>query len=243
MTLAAHTLYEVMEATWPPAKRYDDGPVILRDGAGGGKRVSAATVRRALTAEDLPDAEAAMARMGQAPLFMVHEGEETLDILLDAQGYTVVDPVNIYAAPVAALAAIPLARVTTFTIWDPLAMMRDIWAEGGIGPARVAVMERAQCARTGLFGRHDNRPAATGYVGLHKGIAMVHALETLPRHRRAGLGKQMMCRAAHWAADQGAAHITAICTRANEAANALYPSLGMTVVGSYDYRIKGAAPT
>ena len=41
-----------------------------------------------------------------------------------------------------------------------------------------------------------------------------------------------------WAAAQGATHLSVLCTNANDAANALYSSLGMELVGQYHYRIK-----
>ncbi|MFK7938581.1 MAG: GNAT family N-acetyltransferase [Roseovarius sp.] len=233
-----HTLYDVVEVTWPPASRFDDGPLTLRNGAGGGKRVAAATARQPVTADKLPAAEAAMRAMGQTPLFMIRDGDAALDHLLEQHGYRIIDPVNLYVGDVALLTAEPPARVTTFTIWEPLAIMRDIWATGGIGPDRVAVMERAACPKTTIFGRDNNRPAGAGYVGIHKGIAMVHALEILEPHRGAGLGKQMMRRAALWASEHGAQRISAVCTQANEGANALYASLGLSLVGTYHYRIK-----
>ncbi|WP_371226095.1 GNAT family N-acetyltransferase [Roseovarius sp. 2305UL8-3] len=232
-------LYGVIEATWPPAVTKAQGPFTLRDGAGGGKRVSSATVEGVIAAEDLPAAESAMQAMGQTPLFMIRAGDETLDALLAAQGYDIIDPVNIYACPVDDLATLDLPRVASFAIWEPLAIMRDIWAKGGIGPERVAVMERARCPKTGLFGRHDNRPAATGYVAFHEGIAMVHAIEVLARDRRQGVGRNLMIQAARWAKQQGAEQISVICTQANKGANALYAFLGMRLVGHYHYRIKG----
>ncbi|WP_246162419.1 GNAT family N-acetyltransferase [Roseovarius faecimaris] len=235
-------LYDVCEATWPPARRFEEGVFTFRDGAGGGKRVSAATARQPVTADKLPRAEEVMRGMDQPPLFMIRDGEEALDALLAEAGYDVIDPVNLYACPMETLTAHPLPQVTTFTIWEPLAIMRDIWAAGGIGPARVEVMRRAQGPKTGLFGRLNARPAGTGYVGLHRGVAMVHALEILPDHRGQGLGGHMMRQAAHWAADQGGTHMSVICTQANTGANALYTSLGMRLVGTYHYRIKEDAP-
>jgi GNAT superfamily N-acetyltransferase len=47
--------------------------------------------------------------------------------------------------------------------------------------------------------------------------------------------------AARWAARQGAAELALLVTRKNVPANALYTSLGMSVVGSYHYRIKESA--
>lgn len=237
MTVPAAALYDVIEATWPAATSARIGPFTIRDGAGGGKRVSAATAEAEVTPDDLPFAETAMRALGQSPLFMIRDGQAALDTLLAAQGYDMIDPVNIYLAPVAPLAGADMPRVATFTIWEPLQIMRDIWAAGGVGAARVAVMERATCPKTGLFGRHDNRPSAAGYVGLHNGIAMVHALEVLARDRRLGLGRLMMLRAARWAQENGAGQIAVICTQANEAANALYAGMGFAHVGQYHYRI------
>ncbi|MFB9149272.1 GNAT family N-acetyltransferase [Roseovarius ramblicola] len=233
-----HALYAVTEATWPPAGTRALGPVTIRDGRGGGKRVSAATVAGAATGDDLDRAEAAMRALGQGPLFQVRTGDGALDAMLAARGYRTVDPVNLHVAPVAAFTCERLPRVTTFTVWEPLEIMRDIWAEGGIGPARVAVMARAAGPKTGLFGRLRDQPAAAGFVAIHDGIAMVHALEVRARHRRAGLGRLMMLQAAHWAAGQGARHLAVICTQANQGANGLYSAMGFSCVGTYHYRQK-----
>lgn len=243
MSPGVRELYEVCEVTWPPARRFHDDPFTFRDGQGGGKRVSATTARQAVTADKLPRAEEIMRGMGQPPLFMIREGEAELDALLAGAGYAVIDPVNLYACPLDLLTATPIPPVTAFTIWEPLSIMRDIWAQGGIGPGRIEVMRRADCPKTGLFGRLEGRPAGTGYVGLHKDTAMVHALEIHADHRGQGLGGHMMRQAAHWAAEQGGSHMSVICTQANTGANALYTSLGLELVGTYHYRIKEDAPS
>ena len=238
MTPDIRTLHAVTEATWPPAARHARGPVTIRAGAGGGKRVSAATVAGAVTEEDLGRAEAEMRALGQAPLFHLRAGEDALDARLAARGYARIDPVTIHVAPTGALTGARPPRVTTFTIWEPLAIMREIWAEGGIGAARVAVMERAAAPKTGLLGRLRDQPAAAGFVALHAGIAMVHALEVRPRHRRAGMGRLMMLQAALWAEAQGARHLAVLCTQDNAGANALYAAMGFSRAGTYHYRIK-----
>ncbi len=237
----APRLYAVTEATWPPARTEPLGPWTLRDGQGGGKRVSAATLREPgapVSRDALPEAEAAMRSMGQDPLFMIRHGDEALDAMLRAAGYEVIDPVNLYACPVGALTGEAPPPVTTFDIWEPMAIQLDIWKEGGIGPARIEVMRRAPAPKTTLFGRTKDRPAATGFVAIADGVAMIHALEVRSRERRAGLGRHLTRHAAHWAAAQGATHLGVLCTLANDAANALYSSLGMTLVGQYHYRIK-----
>lgn len=238
MTPDLATLYAVAEATWPPAARHALGPVTLRDGAGGGKRVSAATATLPVTAEEVARAEAAMQAGGQASLFQIREGEESLDRMLEGRGYRVVDPVNLLVAPVAALTGMRPPRLTTFAVWEPLEIMREIWAEGGIGPARVAVMERARVPKTGLFARHADQPAGAGYVAVHANVAMVHALEVRAGHRRAGVGRLMMVQAALWAEAQGARHLAVLCTQGNAAANGLYAAMGFAVAGTYHYRQK-----
>ena len=235
----ARRIYRAIEATWPPYKAVEAGPWVLREGAGGGKRVSAATARGAWDADvDLPAAEDAMRILGQDPLFMIRDGDQALDAELAQRGYRIVDPVNIYACPVWHLTDVPLPPVCVFTIWEPLAIMREIWAEGGIGPERLAVMQRAQGPRTGLFGRTQDKPAGVGFAAADEEIAMVHALEILPAFRRKGLGQWMMRGAAHWAADWGIEYLSVICTRSNSGANALYSGLGMHRIGHYHYRIK-----
>lgn len=240
MTLTPTQLYEACEGTWPPAHRFEQGPFLLRDGAGGGKRVSAATLRdgQDWDADALAEAEAEMRAREQAPLFMIREGDAAFDTALATAGYSVIDPVNMYVTDPAHLTGKPIPRVTTFTIWEPLAIMRDIWAEGGIGPARLDVMHRAKAPKTGILGRIDDQPAAAAYVAMHKGIAMLHALEVRERHRRKGLADWVMRAAAFWAVEQGASHLAVLCVQENTAANGLYQSLGFAPAGTYHYRIR-----
>ena len=70
---------------------------------------------------------------------------------------------------------------------------------------------------------------------------MLHALEILPIFRRHGLGRHLLIAAARWAQAQGALDLLLVVARANLAANALYASLGMGIVGQYHYRIRPAA--
>ncbi|WP_171178885.1 GNAT family N-acetyltransferase [Ruegeria sp. HKCCD8929] len=228
--------FDVVDGTWPAARYERCGPFLLREGRGGGSRVSAATGLAPATEADIEAAEAAMLAMGQKRIFMLRPGDEALDAQLAARGYKILDPVNIYACPSKQLTDLEVPRVTVFTLWEPLAIMREIWAQGGIGPERLAVMERAQGPKTGLLLRHRDKPGGTGFVAIHDGVAMVHALETLPAQRRQGLGQWAMRGAAFWALDNGAETLSVICTKANEGANALYRSLGMEIIGAYHYR-------
>ena len=222
---------ELMERSWPPAARHDIGPFRLRDGGGGGKRVSAATC---LGDWDLPALIAAEAAMTE-PLFVIWPGDEELDAALAARGYRVIDPVVVYEAALADLCA-DVPPLQTFAHWPPLAIAAEIWAEGGIGPGRLAVMTRAEGAKCTLLARHDDHPAGVAFVACVEGAALLHALEVRPSFRRLGVGESLLRGAANWAAAQGANRLLLVVTEQNLAARALYDRLGMRVVGQYHYR-------
>lgn len=236
MTAPADRVMAAIDGTWPARRFIEDGPWTLRDGDGGGKRVSAATVRGPASDADIPAAEAAMRALGQSPLFSLKPHDRVIDAALEARGYGIVDPSVVHAIDPARLTDVPVPRVTVFAIWEPLAIMAEIWAKGGIGPARLRIMDRAQGPKTALFGRHREMPAGTAFVAIHDGVAMLHALEILPHQRRQGMGVWMMRAAAFWARDHGADTLAVICTAANAPANALYASLGFRPVGQYHYR-------
>ena len=226
-----------IDGTWPPARIIDDGAWTFRDGQGGGQRVSATTARGGF-AGDIGAAEAGMAEMGQGRLFMIRPGEAGLDAALAERGYAVHDPVRAWVCAPEQLCDQAVPRVTVFAIWEPLAIMREIWEAGGIGAGRQAVMARAEGPKTALFGRWKDKPAATAFVAIHEGVAMLHALEVLPEQRRQGMAQWMMRAAAFWARDNGADTLAVLCTRANAGANGLYASLSMQPVAEYHYRRK-----
>ena len=221
----------LIDATWPAATISDVPGFRIRDGRGGGKRVSAATAREGWQADQIAGAEAAMRAVGQTPLFMIRDGEAALDAALEARGYRIVDPTVLRRASVDAIDDRDIPRVTAFTIWEPLAIMREIWAAGGIGPARLAVMDRVTAPKTAIFGRIKDQPAGVAFAALADQTVLVHAVEVLPRLRRNGLAQWMMRQAARWGRGQGARDIAILVTRANEGANALYASLGMAEMG------------
>jgi len=238
MTPTLSQLFDAMEATWPAAARRDVGPFTVRDGQGGGQRVSAATVNAPFIGADLTAAEAAMHSLGQTPLFQVREPGNALDLALDELGYGTRDHTLFYVLPIEKLTDRPIPRVTTFCIWEPLAIMREIWATDGITQTRLDVMARARC-KTAILARWNEKPAGAGFVAVHGGVAMVHSLVVLPHQRRQGVADWIMRQAAIWGQRQGATHIAVLCVAGNAGANALYRALGFEQVGGYHYR---AAP-
>ncbi len=239
MTLpSVHTLYDVIDATWPAADTTGVGPWMIRTGLLGGSRVSATTARHPAKIDDLPLAETEMQKRYQPCLFMIRDGDDALDAMLADAGYIIKDPVNLYAAPLSEIAAKKPPPITCFQVWPPLQAQHEIWAQGGIDAPRLAIMDRAMCRKSTFLGRANDRPAGTVFAGIHNNIAMLHALEIAPADRRQGLGKHLTQATAVWAQSQGASHLSLLATQANIGANALYASLGMQVVGQYHYRIK-----
>ena len=229
-------ILDAMEATWPPASTTNLGPWRLRDGKGGGKRVSATTLEGAFEEGAILFAEAAMQKRGEALLFQLGPDQSALDAALGARGYAIVDPVVIYAAKLADLPQTAPPDMTTFPHWPPLGIAVDLWAEGGIGPARLDVMQRAQGPKCAILARSGDRAAGVAFVALHGSVAMIHALEITPLLRRNGSARHIMQRAVQWARLNNAMDMGLAVTSANAPARALYASFGMQVVGQYHYR-------
>ena len=202
--------------------------MLLREGGGGGGRVSAATMAGPWTQDDL----------GAASLWRVRSGEDALDAALAVRGLTIRDPTRLWWAAVDRLAPARPGRLTGFAIWPPIAVMRDLWAEGGIGAERLAVMARAPGPRTGLLARVSDRPAGVAFACAAGPIAVIHALEVAPGMRRRGAGASLLRFAAWWAGERGARHLALAVTEADEAANALYERAGMTAAPGYHYRVR-----
>ena len=234
----AQTLYDVVEHTWPCAGHQGVGPFTVREGKGGGKRVSAATADARFSTDDIPAAEEAMRALGQPLLFQIREGDSALDSALAHLGYDIIDDVTMYACPAELLMDVRPPRTAAIPVTEPMVIMREMWETGGIGKGRLDVMARAPQPKTYFISRWKDSPAGTSFLGMHKGIGMVHALEIMPHMRREGLGRWLMQRAAFWVHENGGHTLSVICTTANAAANGLYTSLGMTPVGRYHYRIK-----
>ena len=126
-----NSLFATLDATWPPARFHDTGPWRLREGCGGGQRVSAATPLSRFSRSDVQIAEEEMHKLGQHALFMIRGEDAPLDEILAERGYAVVDPVTLYLAEAARLAGeLPFAMA--FPSWSN-AVLRQ---RGGCRPPR-----------------------------------------------------------------------------------------------------------
>lgn len=246
-------LWAAIDATWAAPATRRCGPFLLREGQGGGQRVSAATLCDAPSGQggtlpehaapvpcptraEIADAVAEMAALGQRPLFMVRGDQREFDARLAAEGFEINDPVVVMTAPIDTIAQEGPPPVSAFAIWPPLEIMCEIWDAGGIGPARRAIMAGSCDPKTAILGRVRDRAAGCAFVAVHGGIAIMHAVEVAPDLRRLGTARNMTIGAADWARRHGADTFAILTTTANAAARGVYASLGMVPVEHYHYR-------
>ncbi len=218
-----------VDATWSAAEFRPCGPFTLRRGAGGGKRVSAASLSGCFTEADIRQAEAEMLAMGQPKLFQLY-GDGGLDAWLAADGYRKFDEVTLYAIPTAQMAGEAVQGPET-----PTVELADFWALRGIGTGRLDVMRRVTAPKICLT---IGDVQAAAFVAADQDIALIHALEVSPNHRRQGLGRRIMAGAARWAMTNGVDTLGQVVLSDNAGARALYEALGMQECGTYHYRIK-----
>ncbi|MDQ1900356.1 GNAT family N-acetyltransferase [Paracoccus sp. WLY502] len=228
-------LAQAFEDTWPAAEYADAGGFRVGRGLGAGGRVSSARAIGPWMPDDIARAEAIHRGWGQRPMFRALDGDAALIAALTAAGYRRETPTAIMQAPVALLTGQTIPPVTTFAIWPPLAIQRDIWAAGNIDPMRQAVMDRVSVPRTAILGRIDDRAAGAAFAAVAAGVAMIQAVEVLPSFRRRGLAGWMMRQVALWAAEQAATRIGLAVSRANTGARATYDRLGFIEVAGYAY--------
>ncbi|MEO0359626.1 MAG: GNAT family N-acetyltransferase [Pseudomonadota bacterium] len=227
-------VFAALEATWPPAEAVEARGWRLRRGLGGGKRVSAASPLE--VGADPDAAVAAMAGWGQEPLFQIRPQDEWLDDALSARRYQIIDRSQFLAAPAAPLLDDRPETARLIRGDGRVALMEEIWAEGGVGPGRLAVMDRTKAPKSYLMARLGDRAAAVAFVAASGGVAMIHAIETLHAMRRKGAARMLVAGAARFAVEAGAETLALVVTEANAPANGLYASLGFRRVAAYHYR-------
>jgi GNAT superfamily N-acetyltransferase len=233
------TLFAALDATWAAAERAAIGEWVARRGAGGGSRVSSVWPKGdpGLPPEAAIDAACAVARgWGQTPLFQVDPADADLDDRLAARGFIPYDASLFLAAPARVVAAHGEGRGMVLRVRAPLAALDELWAQGGVGPARRAVMARTPPPSEALALRADDRVAAAAFVAAAGDVAMAHAIEVAPRFRRQGLGAAITAAAASWALENGAGTLALAVTERNAGARALYARLGFVDCGGYHYR-------
>lgn len=232
-------LIAALEATWPAAEVHQRPPWAIRNGAGGGKRVSAASLHGSADSTDIDRAEKEMRALGQAPIFRITAADPTsYERHLSRRKYDIRDRTIFYCSPVRALLSPDQAPLDAVASPVCLGIHAHLWAQCGIGAPRLAVMDRAPAPRAWLLGRKEDRAAGVAFAAVDGDVLMVHAIEVLGRFRRRGVGRALLHRAAKWGIAHGARHAALAVVEANAPARALYDRLGMMTRGGYHYRMK-----
>ena len=228
-------LIAAVERTWPPVA-VDDSAAPgwrLREGAGGGRRVSCAS---SLGGEDFEAAAAAMRAHGARPCIRAARGEAELAARLEAADWVRIDPTVLMVGEAARLVLVDLPKGVKFSLGRiRLALLDEIWEGGAVTPARRAVMARAPEPKATIMARTDAATAGVGFVCADGEVAMLHAVVVREALRRQGAGTAALAGAARFALDVGAQWVGLAVTEANAAARALYGKAGMTEVGGYAY--------
>lgn len=127
-------------------------------------------------------------------------------------------------ADTATIAAMELKHVRALRSWPPLAIQRELWAQGGITAQHIDAMTAYDGPNHSILGRVDDSPGGSAYGAIHGDRVMVHAVHVIPRHQRKGLGRWMMVGLARWAAQHGAQ--TMIAAPDTPAGQAFFARLG-----------------
>ncbi len=100
-------------------------------------------------------------------------------------------------------------------------------------------MRRCKVKKTTILGRIENKAAGCAFVSQSNGISIIQSLFVLPKYRRKGLARYVIIEAAKWGEKEGSSYLALMVGKHNKRARSLYDGLGMKVLESYHYRVKG----
>ena len=236
--MTPNSFWAASETCWPPLNKKNIGPWVIREGAGGGNRVSSTTANDFFRKEDIFIAENHMQLLNQKNIFQIREKDLELDNILDRLGYSLVDKTVVYGSKIAKMSSPCVPPMTAFNIWPPLRIMKDIWEIGGTTDSRISVMERCKVRKTAILGRIENKAAGCAFISEYKGIAILQALFVLPSYRRKGLARFLISESVKWVSYAESAYLAIMTDKYNKEARGLYDSLGMKIIDKYHYRVK-----
>lgn len=227
-------------AGWAPAETSFIGDWFVDRGLGGGRRAGSV---KAVGSPGLPleeavaEAEARQRNWQQRPCFQIGPDNQELDALLDRRGYGKEGVSPVMAGPAETAMRAGSGRRMVLFVGTPLVALEEMWAAGGIGAARQAVMARTAPPKAVIMLREDDRVASAAFVAVHDGIATMSAVLTAPQFRRRGLGRETVAAAARFGMSCGAQTLALSVEADNEPAKALYAGLGLQQVSCYHYRM------
>jgi ribosomal protein S18 acetylase RimI-like enzyme len=246
------TLEELSFRAWPAEHVVESEGWRMRAMRGVTRRANSAwpvPTARAAAAATAADPEPAIAR---AEAFyaarhlpcMVHVSDDRVDAFLAARGYREEAPVSVQVADTLTDTSEPGADACTIerapsVPWFEASASGRFAAVAGIYRGLLARLgERAAFARVDV----DGDVAAVGLGVVESGWCGVFSMLTLAPYRRRGLARQLLAGLSRHARERGATRMYLQVERDNEAARALYASLGFSEAYGYHYRVKPAAP-
>lgn len=233
MPPSQNDLFNAVDATWAPLAFHNHEGWLVREGAGGGQRVSATTLLPDVQDYQINTAVEKMMSLGQTPLFMIRGADTGLDAELRGLKYAIVDPVVILIAETQELLRHSPKQMPPMQTLDiPDVNAQKIWAEAGITQGRLNVMARVTSPKTIISAGE----MGVAFAAAFNGIAMVHAVEVAPAHRRKGVANAVMYKSFQWAKEQNCKWVAVLTVHANIPARTLYENLGMVEAAAYHYR-------
>lgn len=193
-------------------------------------------------AEKVERCEAEYFTRGMKTVFkMTLAAPNGLDGLLRARGYALDCPTSVQVLD---LAGFGLEPANSDVEIEMAATMSDAWADDNErlhseDRARAAVIRRVLHALTveSVFVRlrRAGETVALGRGSLDQGWLGPYEIITDPRYRRQGYGRQLMLHLIRWGLARGAHHAYLQVVASNDAAQAMYRSLGFTEQYRYWY--------
>lgn len=227
------------DASWPAAETVIHDGWHLRFTEGAGSRASSVWTAEHAPADldaAIAGAEAAYTARGLVPRFQLWPGDEALDAALEARGYLRYDRSALMVRPLTAPWPAPEKDCVAVEVRCPLAALDALWASGGVGAERRAVLARAKGPKALFLGRVGMAPAGAVAVVVDRDVAVTQALWVEPAFRGKGLARCLMGAAGAAAARHGASMIAHAVLEENAVAIRLYEALGFHRFGAYHYR-------
>ncbi|ODT51177.1 GNAT family N-acetyltransferase [Devosia sp. 63-57] len=165
-----------------------------------------------------------------------------LNATLDEAGWQSIDPSHLFAMELGDVEADPEAQ--TLAVLDPkfLAVAKRLQS---YDDTQMAAMQNLLAAfaipSAGIVLSRDGQAVASSIMAVADGIVITGNVVTDPTRRRQGLARAMMQSGLAWAKREGARYAALNVQADNEAAQALYRSLGYTHQYDYIYRIPGGS--
>ncbi|GAB2745911.1 GNAT family N-acetyltransferase [Arthrobacter bambusae] len=245
--LSLALIEELMDRAWPAPDREDTGGWVMRAAGGVTQRANSVWPRE--QAEDHESAVRAATqwyRSRRLPLiFQVFDDERStgLNAVLDVQRFTRQSETLIMVRPDGALPGTPRDGVANDVeiSEEPSEEWLRLWwsvdGRGGDAELEIARTILESCPSVyALVRDSDGAPAAVGRLALVEGRGGIYCMATTARHRRRGLGRQVLDALLSAGSHRGVSEFWLLVMASNAGAQALYEGAGFAEHSRYLYR-------